>query len=97
MNICKYWEAKLQLRPYSGNIIDYVRNQANKNKGEIVEEVRLKEGLDVYFDSRKLAVSIARKLKKVFKGEMKISTKLFTKDRMSGKQVNRVTVLFRKS
>ena len=53
--------------------------------------------MDLYLDSMKLAVQIARKLKKVFKGELKITTKLFSVSRETSKRINRVTVLFRKS
>ena len=97
MNIGRYWEAKLQLRPLNKELTDYTCNQFIKNKVEVVEMVNLKEGLDFYLTSRKAAVAVARKLKKVFKGDLVISTKLFGKNRISSKKVNRVTVLFRKS
>lgn len=96
INVGAYWEVKLQLRPYDKEVIEYVYRHLKKNKKEIVLEMKLKEGLDIYLADRKFAASLGKRLTKVFKGETKISRKLFTRDRVTSKQVYRVTVLFRR-
>ncbi len=90
-----YFESKLQLRPKNKEVLDYVLNQLKKTNTKIAKEVKLKEGLDLYLSSRKSTIQIAKKLKKVFKGDLKVTKKLFTVNRLTSKKVYRITVLFR--
>lgn len=91
-----YYEAILQLRPYDKKVMDYIENQIMKNPNMFVSKAEeLKSGIDLYFTDQKLTLALARKLKHVFKGEIKISKKLHTLERTNSKRVYRVTILFR--
>ena len=91
-----YYEAILQLRPYDQKVIDYIENQLIKNPKLFISKVEeLRSGIDLYFTDQKLTLSLARKLKHVFKGQIKISKKLHTLERTNSKKIYRVTILFR--
>ena len=91
-----YYEGILQLRNPSEEVIRCVKNQIKK-KGDvfIAKEVTQKNGVDYYISSQRFLLSLGRKLKKSFRGELKTSRKLYTRDRITSKRVYRVTVLFR--
>src|SRR3989344_2668688 len=91
----QYFEGILQLRPLNKEILDYVKKQIDKSNCLISKEFNLKYGTDLYLTSQRFTVSLGRKLKRVFKGEVKISRSLFTTSRFTSKKVYRVTVLFR--
>ena len=92
-----YYQAVIQIRPRDKEILDYVRNQIKKKKNvEISKEVYLKYGIDVYVTDQKFARNIGQKLKKAFKGELKITKSIYTRNRLTSKDVYRGTVLFRR-
>lgn len=91
----QYFEGILQLRPLNKDVLDYVKKQIDKGNCLISKEVDLKYGTDLYVTSQRFAVSLGRKLKRVFKGEVKISRSIFKRSRITSKEVYRVTVLFR--
>jgi len=90
-----YWEAKLQIRPYNKIVVDYVKKQIIKDNIMVAKEENKKFGTDFYLSSRHFVLRMGRQLKKVFKGTTITSRKLFTKDRLTSKNVYRVTVCFR--
>ena len=91
-----YFQAIIQLRPADERMIDYVEKQVEKNdKVWISQKVFLKTGVDYYLSSNRFARQIGKKLKKAFNGELRESTKLFSRDRQSSKDLHRVTVCFR--
>jgi NMD protein affecting ribosome stability and mRNA decay len=90
-----YYEAKLQLRHYNKEVLDFVIKQLKENNVKIGKEVKLKTGIDLYLSSRKFTTQIAKKLKRRFKGTVKVSKKLFSFDKLKSKKVYRVTVCFR--
>jgi len=92
----QYFEAKLQLRPFNKEIYDFVLRQVAKRKNVFIsKEVKLKTGIDIYLTSQRFARSLGKKLKDTFKGELKITRTLFSRDRLKSKLVYRGTVLFR--
>ena len=92
----QYFQGILQLRNPHEESIRFIRNQFKKNpKVWIAKEVNIKTGIDFYVSSNKFLMSLGKKLKKSFKGELKVSRKLHTKNRLTSKNVYRVTVLFR--
>lgn len=92
-----YYQAVIQIRPRDKEILNYVRNQIKKKKGvEISKEVFYKYGIDIYVTDQKFARNLGQKLKKVFKGELKITKSIHTKDRLTSKEVYRGTILFRR-
>ena len=92
-----YFEAKLQLRPYDKELINYTKKLIDKNKTLLIsKETEYKYGVDFLTTSQKQTQNIARQLKKRFKGKVTISRKLFKVDRLTSKKIYRVTVCFRK-
>ncbi len=93
-----YYEGKLQLRNPNEEVLNFINNQfKNNEKVWIAKAERLKTGIDLYISSNRFLLSLGKKLKKSFKGELKTSRKLFSKSRLTSKQLYRVTVLFRLS
>lgn len=91
----EYFEAIIQLRPLDKDLYNWVIKDVENNNVGISKEVVTKNGFDIYIDSNNYAVSLGRKLKKRFKGEVKLSRSLHTTHRMTSKQLYRVTLLFR--
>ncbi len=91
-----YYEGILQLRNPSEEVINFVRNQFKKNqKVWIAKQEKLKTGTDLYISSNKFLLSLGKKLKNSFNGELKTSRKLHSRNRVTSKNIYRVTVLFR--
>ncbi len=92
----QYFEAVLQLRPYNEKVLRAVEKMVGDKDGVFISKVvKQKTGLDLYISSQKFAQTIGKQLKKRFKGELKVSGTLFTRNRLTSKDVYRVTVLFR--
>ena len=90
-----YFQSILQLRPVNEEVLKFVEKQLKDNNIKIGKEVKRKEGLDLYLSNKNFTVSLGKKLKKRFPGELKLSKSIFTKSRITSKDVYRVTVLFR--
>jgi nonsense-mediated mRNA decay protein 3 len=56
---------------------------------------KLKTGVDFYITSQRFARSLGKMLKDNFKGELKISYKLHTRDRQTSRDKYRATIMFR--
>ena len=92
----QYYEGTLQIRNPNQEVINFISNQfKNNEKVWIAKQEKQKAGIDLYISSNKFLLSLGKKLKKSFKGELKISTKLHSRNRLTSKEIHRVTVLFR--
>lgn len=92
----KYFEAVIQLRPETEEVLRFIQNQLAKRKDVLIARiVRADYGIDIYLTSQRFARALGKKLKKSFKGTLKMSRQLFTKNTQTSKDVYRVTVLFR--
>lgn len=92
----KYYEGILQLRNPNEEVMNFIKNQfKNNQKAWISKVVNLKTGVDLYISSNKFLLSLGKKLKKSFKGELKKSRKLHTQNRLTSKKVYRGTICFR--
>ena len=90
-----YFEAVIQLRNVEQNVVDSVFLEAD-NYGVYVSKVNwLKHGVDLFVSDRKFARNTGKILQRRFGGLMRTSARIFTRDRYSGKEVYRVTVLFK--
>lgn len=91
-----YYEAIIQLRPYNEDLINFVLKRINARENVyIVKEVLLKTGIDLYLSDQRFARALGKQLKRQFKGKLILSRKLHTRNRMTSKNVYRVTVCFR--
>ena len=91
-----YFEAIIQIRPYAEEVESWIEKQIKKrNDVTISKRLLVRGGLDLYISSQRFARSLGPKLKKVFKGEVKITKKLFSVNRMTSKRIYRATVLLR--
>jgi len=91
----QYFQGILQLRNVSDELIRFVENSIKKSDAKIAKVVRLKTGLDYYLSSQRFIRALGKKLSNAYPGELKSTRKLFTVSRKNGKEVYRVTVLFR--
>jgi len=92
----QYYEAIIQLRPKSEEIIKFIENQISKRKDVFISKiVEKKFGIDFYITSQRFARSLGKKIKDNFMGELKITRSLHTRNRQTSRDVYRGTVLFR--
>lgn len=92
----QYFEAILQLRPADDAILGFVLDTIEANpRVHIAKTVPHKNGLDLYLSSNAFTKNIGYQLKRRFKGTLTLSRTLHTQDRMTSKNLYRVTVLFR--
>ena len=90
-----YYQGILQLRDVSDEVIGFVHSQIEKRHDvAVTKTVRFPNGFDLYITSQKFIRILGKKLKESFGGELKVSSKLHTKNRQ-GKDLYRINVLFR--
>lgn len=91
-----YFEAILQLRPAKEEYLRIVDTYiTNRPYARIAKEETLKTGKNFFVSDKKCAVHIGRQLKKQFGGTLKFSRTLFGQDNQTGKEIYRITVLYR--
>ncbi len=91
----EYFEATLQLRNLSNEMLEFVIDEMVKNKVHIANEKKHKDGVDFFISSNKFALKIGNALQKKFGGTLKKSRQLFSYDKSAGKDLYRVTVFFK--
>ncbi|MBI4450349.1 hypothetical protein HY642_00095 [Candidatus Woesearchaeota archaeon] len=92
----QYFEGILQLRNETEELVEYVLNRvAQEGKAAVVKVKKVRGGVDLYFSSQHYLQNFGKHLKQRFSGELKVSSRLHTRSRVTGKEVHRVTVLFR--
>ena len=92
-----YYQGILQLRDVNDEILSFVHNQLKKRSDAVVTKtIKFSNGVDLYITSQKFIRALGKKLKESFGGELKISSKLHTRNKQ-GKDLYRVNVLFRLS
>ena len=92
-----YFQGILQLRDVNEEILSFVHNQIKK-RGDVAvtRTVKHPNGLDLYITSQKFIRILGKKLKESFGGELKVSSKLHTRNKQ-GKDLYRINVLFKLS
>lgn len=94
----QYFEGVLQLRGVDERIINWVfRDIEKRERGGVFAQdvVELKNGLDIKLTSQKYLQALGAKLKKKFKGTVKITRTLFTRNKQTSKPVYRLTLLYK--
>ncbi len=90
-----YFQGILQLRDINEEILSFVYNQIKKRGNvAVTRTVKYSNGIDLYITSQKYIRILGKKLKESFGGELKISSKLHTRNKQ-GKDLYRVNVLFK--
>jgi NMD protein affecting ribosome stability and mRNA decay len=91
----QYYEGILQLRNVSRELINFVKKQAKNENVIIAKVVKQRNGLDFYVSSRKFLHKIGKMLQKNFTGQLKVSPRLFSRNRQTSKNIYRVNVMFK--
>ena len=90
-----YYQGILQLRDVSDEVMDFVYSQIQKRPDvAVTRTAKLDNGKDLYITSQKFIRILGKKLRESFGGELKVSSKLHTRNRQ-GRDLYRVNVLFR--
>ena len=91
-----YFEGILQLRNPTQDMVDWVKEQIAKDKRAwIAKEEEVTNGIDLYLSSQHYLRALGKVLKQKFVGELKVTATLHTISKSTGKELYRVTVLFR--
>jgi nonsense-mediated mRNA decay protein 3 len=93
-----YFQGILQLRDGNKEIIKFIEEETEKEGRDniyISKKVKVKNGYDFYFTSNKFLRKLGKRLKEVFRGDLKESEKLFSRNNQTGKNIYRLTVMFR--
>mgnify|MGYP001565616368 CR=1 FL=1 len=91
-----YFQAIIQLRPADSELIKFLENQLRHNdKVWVAKKLNVKTGVDYYISSNKFARMLGKKMKEAFDGTLTESKKLFGWDKLTSKNLYRVTVCFR--
>ena len=94
----QYFEGVLQLRSVQDDIRKEVRDELRKHASEgvhLTSEEKAKDGVDLYVTSGRFLRSFVRELQKRYGGEVKLTAKLFSRDKQTGKELFRVRALIR--
>ncbi|MBD3259601.1 hypothetical protein GF371_03115 [Candidatus Woesearchaeota archaeon] len=90
-----YFQGILQIRNPNKKVLDFVRRQFEKSEHFIAKETKVRGGVDFYSSNNKFSKKVGKLLYEQFGGELKESAKLFTRDKLTGKNVYRVNILYR--
>ncbi len=89
----EYYEAILQLRDVSEEVLDFVNKEIEKKKIFVAKVKEVTNGHDYYLGNGNLTKNLGKKLQEKYGGEFTVTATLFT--RKEGRPVYRLTVLFR--
>jgi len=90
-----YFEAIIQLRNTEEGVIKFVYANIEMDSIVIAKEKWSKHGVDIFVDNKIFARNLGKTLHANFGGMLKSSATLFSRDRQSGKNLYRLTVLFK--
>jgi NMD protein affecting ribosome stability and mRNA decay len=91
-----YFEGVLQLRNVGKEVLDYAVKQIENNMlGGVARLKKTEKGFDVYVKRQRFLRTLGNNLQKKFAGELIVSRKLHTRNRISSKDLYRIHVLFR--
>ncbi|MCK4589992.1 MAG: hypothetical protein KAT77_06110 [Nanoarchaeota archaeon] len=91
-----YFEAILQLRNPDKKVLRLVDEAIESKEMGVAKVEKVTNGYDFYLADQKFAQQVGKKLRSKFGGVVKVTAKLFSVSRQTGKEVYRVTVLYRK-
>jgi len=90
----KYYEGTLQLRNADEEVLDFIETYISKNHLHVSEKHKEKDGLDINISDQRKIQDLGRQLQKRFGGNLKVSPRIFGKDKFTSKEIFRVNVLY---
>ena len=91
-----YFQGVLQLRNPTQEVVDFVKKTvAESGRARISKIKRVENGVDMYITCQHYLQSVGKQLKQRFAGELVLSRRLHTLDKVRSQRVYRITVLFR--
>jgi nonsense-mediated mRNA decay protein 3 len=91
-----YFEGILQLRNVSDEVVEFAVREIEKNQDSNIAKIKtVKNGVDIYLAPQKFLRSLGNKLQQKFGGQITVSTKLHTRNRVTSRDVYRVNMLFK--
>jgi NMD protein affecting ribosome stability and mRNA decay len=90
-----YFEAVVQLRNVTPEATRLAFKELQQRKVTISKEEELKNGVDLYVDNKVAAKNLVYHLQKKVGGLVKLSPTLFSRNRQTGKEIYRLTTLFK--
>lgn len=86
----RYYEGQLQIRNANKELLNSIEEDINKNQIYIQKKFKQKNGADYNLSSQKYIQQIAKKLGQQYGAIVKISRKLFSRNRQTGKAIYRL-------
>ncbi|MEK7173111.1 MAG: NMD3-related protein [Patescibacteria group bacterium] len=91
-----YFEGILQLRDVSDEVVEFAVKEIERNESSSIAKIKkVTNGVDVYISPQTLLRSLGNKLQNRFGGQLMVSTKLHTRNRVTSRDLYRVNLLFR--
>lgn len=94
----QYYEGTLQLRNVTQDVLRFVKDYIAKHEKDglhITKESGRGKDRDLRLTSAKHLRKLGKRLKQKFNGELKETSKLFSRDKQTSKEIHRPTALFR--
>ena len=94
----QYFEGTLQIREATPELLDFVRRDIAKHARDgvhVTKESGKGKNIDFRLTSTKYMRALGKKLKQKFNGELTETSKLFSRNKQTSKEVHRTTVLFK--
>ncbi|MEM4271270.1 MAG: NMD3-related protein [Candidatus Pacearchaeota archaeon] len=92
----RYYEGVLQLRNPSKEAVKRIGELIRKRENVwIAKEEKVEGGIDFYISSWRCLLAIGKRLQKEFGGEIKISRRIWSINKLTSKNIYRVVVLLR--
>ncbi|MBU0461190.1 MAG: 60S ribosomal export protein NMD3, partial [Nanoarchaeota archaeon] len=96
----QYYEGVLQIRDVDKQLIDLVERRIAKAADDgifLAKKEKSGTGFDYYLTDKRFIRKLGQELKRQFKGELKESAQLFSRDHQTSKNIYRLNVFFRQS
>jgi NMD protein affecting ribosome stability and mRNA decay len=89
-----YFQGTLQLRNCSEKVLDYVERRMSEDNIGVAKRDFHKNGVDFKVSSNKFLMKLNNELPRVFVGKCTLTSRLFSKDSQTSREVHRMTLLF---
>jgi len=92
----EYFEGILQLRNPTDEITNFIMDEMRRRPDVLItKQKKVGDGFDLFFTNQHFLQSLGKQLHTKFFGDLKVSKKLYTRNRQTSRETFRVTVFFR--